>query len=47
MLTDNGSPYIAKDTRIFGRQLGLKLCYTPAKNLRSNGISEAFINALK
>jgi transposase InsO family protein len=29
MLTDNGSPYVAKDTRIVARQLGLKPCYTP------------------
>lgn len=26
MLTDDGSPYIAKDTRIFARQLGLRPC---------------------
>jgi len=47
MLTDNGSPYIAKDTRIFARQLGLKPCYTPVKSPQSNGISEAFVNTLK
>lgn len=47
MLTDNGSPYIAKDTRIFARQLGLKPCYTPVKNPQSNGVSEAFVNTLK
>ncbi len=47
MLSDNGSPYIAKDARIFARQLGLKLCYTPVKSPQSNGISEAFVNTLK
>lgn len=47
MLSDNGSPYIAKETRIFARQLGLKPCYTPVKSPQSNGISEAFVNTLK
>ena len=47
MLSDNGSPYIAKDTRIFARQLGLKPCYTPVKSPQSNGISEAFVNTFK
>lgn len=44
MLSDNGSPYIAKDTRIFARQLGLKPCFTPVKSPQSNGMSEAFVN---
>ena len=43
MLSDNGSPYVAKDTRIFARQLGLKSCYTPVKSPQSNGIAEAFV----
>jgi transposase InsO family protein len=47
MLTDNGSTYIAKDTRVFARQLGLKPCYTPVKSPQSNGISEPFVNTLK
>lgn len=47
MLSDNGAPYIAKDTRIFARQLGLKPCVTPVKSPQSNGISEAFVNTLK
>lgn len=47
MLSDNGSPYIAKDTRIFARRLGLKSCCTPVKSPQSNGISEAFVNPLK
>lgn len=32
LLSDNGSPYAAKDTRIFARQLGLKPCFTPVKS---------------
>jgi putative transposase len=47
MLTDNGSPYIAKDTQIFARHLGLKPCFTPVQSPQSNGISEAFVKTLK
>ncbi len=47
ILSDNGSPYIARETRIFAAQLGLKPCFTPVKSPQSNGISEAFVNTLK
>ena len=47
MLSDNGSPYTAKDTRIFARQLGLKPCFTPVRSPQSNGVSEAFVHTLK
>ena len=47
MLSDNGSPYVARDTRIFARQLGLKPCYTPVKSPQSNGIAESFVKTLK
>jgi transposase InsO family protein len=47
MLSDNGSPYTARDTRIFASQLGLRPCFTPVKSPESNGISEAFVNTLK
>lgn len=47
MLSDNGSPYIARDTQIFARQLGLKPCFTPVQSPQSNGISEAFVKTLK
>ena len=49
MLSDNGSPYIAKDTRIFARQLGLKPCFTPVKSPQrcAARISEVFVNTLK
>lgn len=43
MLSDNGSPYIAKDTQIFARQLGLKPCFTPVQSPQSNGISLAIV----
>jgi putative transposase len=47
MLSDNGPPYIAKQTQIFARQLGLKPCFTPVQSPQSNGISEAFVKTLK
>jgi transposase InsO family protein len=47
MLSDNGSPYTARDTRIFAGQLGLRPCFTPVKSPESNGISEAFVHTLK
>lgn len=31
ILSDNGSPYITKDTQIFSRQLGLKPCFNRRK----------------
>lgn len=47
MLSDNGAPYTARETRIFARQLKLKPCFTPVQSPQSNGISEAFVNTLK
>jgi putative transposase len=47
VLSDNGAPYTARETRIFARQLGLKPCFTPVASPQSNGISEAFVNTLK
>ena len=46
-LTCYGSPYIAKETQVFARQLGLKPCFTPIRSPQSNGISEAFVKTLK
>lgn len=43
MLSDNGSPYGARDTRIFAAQLGLKSCFTPVASPESNDVSEAFV----
>jgi len=47
MLSDNGSPYTARETRIFARQLGLKPCFTPVKSPQSNGMAEAFVHTFK
>ena len=47
VLTDSGSAYTAKETRIFAQQLGLKSCFTPVASPQSNGISEAFVKTLK
>ena len=47
VLSDNGSPYTAKETRIFARQLSLKPCFTPVASPQSNGMSEAFVKTLK
>lgn len=47
VLSDNGSAYTAKDTRIFVRQLGLKPCFTPVVSPQSNGMPEAFVKTLK
>lgn len=43
ILSDNGSPYIDRETRIFASQLGLKPCLTPGKS----PMAEAFVNTLK
>lgn len=47
VLSDNGSAYTAKDTRVFARQLGLTPCFTPLRSPQSNGVSEAFVQTLK
>ncbi len=47
MLSDNGSAYTAKNTRIFARQVGLTPCFTPLRSPQSNGVSEAFVHTLK
>jgi len=47
MLSDDGSPYIAKDTRIFAGRPSQEPCNTPVKSPQSCGISEAPVNTLK
>jgi transposase InsO family protein len=47
VLSDNGSAYTAKETRIFAGQLGLKPCFTTVASPQSNGMSEAFVKTLK
>jgi transposase InsO family protein len=46
-LSDNGPPYTARDTREFGRSLGLLVCTTPAYSPESNGMAEAFVKGFK
>ena len=46
-LSDNGSPYTAKQTRDFAAALNLIPCFTPVKSPESNGMSEAFVKTLK
>ena len=46
-LTDNGSCYLARDTRRFARELGLIPKTTPLESPQSNGMAEAFVRTLK
>lgn len=46
-LTDNGSAYIAGDTRAIARSLGLKPVNTPVCSPQSNGMAESFVNTFK
>ena len=46
-LTDNGSPYIARDTRSFAREIGLEPLTTAIASPRSNGMAEAFVKPFK
>lgn len=42
-LTDNGSCYLARDTRRFARDLGLIPKTTPLESPQSNGMAYAFV----
>jgi putative transposase len=46
-LSDNGSPYIARETRALARAIGLVPCTTPIESPQSNGMAEAFVKTLK
>jgi putative transposase len=47
-LSDNGSCYIAGDTRSFARNLGLEPRMTPIiESPQSNGMAEAFVRTIK
>jgi putative transposase len=46
-LTDNGSPYIARDTRAFAREIGLVPLTTAIRSPQSNGMAEAFVKTFK
>ena len=42
-LSDNGSPYVARETRGFAREIGFVLRTTPFESPRSGGMAEAFV----
>ena len=46
-LTDNGSCYLARETRRFARDVGQVPCTTPLESPQSNGMAEAFVRTLK
>jgi putative transposase len=46
-LSDNGSPYVARDTRTFAGDIGLLPKTTPRESLQSNGMAEAFVRTCK
>lgn len=46
-LSDNGSCYVAKDTRKFARNIGLEPRTTPIESPQSNGMAEAFVRTFK
>jgi putative transposase len=46
-LSDNGSCYIAGDTRSFARNIGLEPRTTPIESPQSNGMAEDFVRTIK
>ncbi len=46
-LSDNGSAYIAEQTRIFAQQIGLQPVTTPVRSPQSNGMAESFVKTIK
>ena len=46
-LSDNGSGYVARETRRFARQIGLEPRTTPLESPQSNGMAEAFVRTIK
>ena len=46
-LSDNGSPYVARETRSFAREVGLVPKTTPLESPQSNGMAEAFVRTFK
>jgi putative transposase len=46
-LSDNGSPFTARETLDFAAALGLVPCFTPVQSPESNGIAEAFGKTFK
>jgi putative transposase len=46
-LSDNGPCYIARETVLFGRSIGLEICTTHPYSPESNGMAEAFVKTFK
>ena len=46
-LSDNGSAYIAEQTRAFARDIGLQPVTTPVCSPQSNGMAESFVKTMK
>ena len=46
-LSDNGSGYIAADTKALAREIGLEPRTTPVRSPQSNGMAEAFVRTMK
>ena len=46
-LSDNGSCYLAGETRSFAREIGLEPRTTPIESPQSNGMAEAFVRTIK
>ena len=46
-LSDNGSGYIAHETKAMARDIGLEPRTTPVQSPQSNGMAEAFVKTMK
>lgn len=46
-LTDNGTCFIAKNTRSLLMDIGMEPCSTSVRNPQSNGMAEAFVKTFK
>jgi putative transposase len=46
-LSDNGSCYVASDTKAFAKDIGLEPRTTPIESPQSNGMAEAFVRTFK
>jgi putative transposase len=46
-LTDNGSCFIAKDTKSLLRDIGMEARTTPVRSPQSNGMAEALVKTMK
>ena len=46
-LSDNGPCYVARDTVIFGKSIGLEICTTRPYSPESNGMAGAFVKTFK